>query len=118
MFRNINDYLFYALSKEWSRPLKEVDVRHVYKKDYGYLVLMNVVGIPEERLLVDIDHDSLIISGDIELEEINFKNKVAYELSLAHIKVKKIEYTVKDGFLYIEIHEDKPDTKEIKVIKK
>ena len=50
MFKNINDYLFYALSKEWSRPLKEVDVRHVYKKDYGYLVLMNVVGIPEERL--------------------------------------------------------------------
>lgn len=114
----LSNYLFYVLSKEWNRPLKEVDVRNVYKKDYGYLLLINVLGIPEERLLVDANSSNLTITGDVEIEEIDFRNRVSYELSLEHIDVKKIEYTVKDGFLFIEIHEDKPKEKTIKVNKK
>jgi HSP20 family molecular chaperone IbpA len=111
--------LFDVVFKEWTRPVKEVDVRHVYKKDYGYLLVINVLGIPEENLLVNIgDNNSLIISGSIELEEINFKNKVSYELSLGRINLEKVEYNVKDGLLYVEIYEDKPNKKEIKVIKK
>jgi len=113
-----SDYLFYVLSKEWNRPVKEIDVRNVYKQDYGYLLLINVLGIPEERLLVDAINNNLIINGDVELEEINFKNSVSYELSLKGIEVKRIDYTVKDGLLYVEIHEDKPKAREIKVNKK
>lgn len=111
--------LFDVVFKEWSRPVKEVDVRHIYKKDYGYLLVINVLGIPEERLLVDIgDDNNLVIAGDIELEEINFKNKVSYELSLGRITVDKIEYAVKDGILYVEVHEDKPAVKKVKIVKK
>lgn len=114
----LSDYLFYVLSKEWKRPLKEVDVRNVYKQDYGYLLLINVLGIPEERLLVDANADNLVITGDVELEEIGFRNSVSYELSLEGIDVKKIDYTVKDGLLFVEIHEDKPKKKAIKVTRK
>lgn len=115
----LSNYLFYVLSKEWNRPLKEVDVRNVYKQDYGYLLLINVVGIPEERLLVDVINDNLTITGDIELEEIGFKNGVSYELSLEGIDIKKIDWTVKDGLLYVEIYEDKPQKqKKIAINKK
>jgi HSP20 family molecular chaperone IbpA len=111
--------IFDVLFKEWTRPVKEVDVRHVYKKDYGYLLVINVLGIPEKRLLIDISEgNNLVITGDIELEEINFKNKVSYELSLGRVVVDKIEYTVKDGILYVEVHEDKPQVKKITINKK
>jgi len=114
----LSDYLFYVLSKEWNRPVKEIDVRNVYKQDYGYLLLINVLGIPKERLLVDATADNLVITGDVELDEIDFKNSVSYELSLEGIDVKKIDYTVKDGLLFVEIHEDKPKQKQIKVTRK
>jgi len=114
----LSDYLFYVLSKEWKRPLKEIDVRNVYKKDYGYLLLINVLGIPEERLLVDVMDNNLVITGDVELEEIDFRNSVSYELSLEGIEVKNIDYTVSDGLLFVEIHEDKPKARKIKVNKK
>jgi HSP20 family molecular chaperone IbpA len=110
--------LFSVFSKDWVRPMKEIDVQRVYKKDYGYMLCINIVGIPEERLLIGVEAGFLVINGNINLEDINFKNSVSYKISLAGIKVKKIDYSIKDGFLYVEIHEEKPASDDIVITKK
>jgi HSP20 family molecular chaperone IbpA len=97
--------LFDLVFKEWSRPVKEVKGYSVIKSDDGYVVVINALGISKEDLTIDLSGKYLVVKGETKIEEIDFTNKVGYQFYVGDLEgdIDKVEYTLIDGFLYVDI---------------
>lgn len=106
--------LFDLIYKSWARPVKEVTGTKVIKTDEGYKVVVNVLGISKDDLSINLDERYINIKGETKIEEIEFTNKVNYQLYVGDINIDKITYTLKDGFAYINVRV-KNSNKKIKI---
>jgi len=88
--------LFDLMFKEWSRPVKEANGYTVVKSDSGYVLVINA-------------------RGETKIELINFTNKVGYQFYVGDLngKLTDVDYSLKDGFLYVDIKlkQEKPKVK-------
>lgn len=107
--------LFDLVFKEWNRPVKEVKGYSAIKTDDGYVVVINALGISKDDLTIDMSGNHLIVKGETKIEEIDFTNRVSYQFDVGDLggEVKTIEYSLKDGFLYVDIKlkKEKPKVK-------
>jgi HSP20 family molecular chaperone IbpA len=107
--------LFDLMFKEWSRPVKEANGYTVVKSDSGYVLVINALGINKDDLSIKLDGNYLVVRGETKIELINFTNKVGYQFYVGDLngKLTDVDYSLKDGFLYVDIKlkQEKPKVK-------
>ena len=105
---------FDLIQGTWQRPMKEVNGYKVIKTSEGYKVVVNVLGISKDDLDISLDVKYLNIKGATKIEEIDFINKVNYQIYIGDFTIDNITYTLKDGFAYINI-KVKNENKKVKI---
>lgn len=113
---NFND-LFNVVFKSFDRPLKEVNGYKVIQKDYGYCLIINALGVDKNDLKIEVNRDTLRVSGKTEIKEIEFTNSINLVLDISQIKdkIEKVKYTMKDGLVYISLHLKQEKEKKIDI---
>jgi HSP20 family molecular chaperone IbpA len=111
-----NDF-FDLVWKSWERPIKEVKAFRVLETHDGYQIVCNALGIDKEDIKVQLLNNSLHIEGETSDDEIEYTNKVKYQFNVSRIAndIEKIDYTLRNGLLIVNIITLKTKKKEIKV---
>ncbi len=103
------DFLFNFDTDFYSFNRIVKDMRPYSKKYYDdHMTLVhNVVGISEKDLKIDIESENntayLVIKGETKDEILGTTYSVNSRFSVDANKVKNVEYTLKDGLVYIDI---------------
>lgn len=100
----------------FSRNLKDMYPYEVIKKDNSSIIVHNVVGMPKDDIKIDIVKenkvDYLVIAGETKNEVTGRNYSVSSRFKIDGDEVQNIDWYVKDGLLYIEVHfkeAQKPD---------
>jgi HSP20 family molecular chaperone IbpA len=88
----------------------------VIKKENSSILVHNLVGIAKEDIKINIEKankvDYLVISGETKNEVTGKTYSVSSRFEIDSDEVKDIDWYVRDGLLYIEVHlkeAQKPD---------
>lgn len=113
-FLDLHDFLIY---KSWDRPIKEVKAYKVIETEKGYQIIVNALGIDKDDIEVKLLQDTLHINGKTVNEQLEFTNTVRYQFNVARItkNIKKVEYSLKNGLLLIDLLLEFKEKREIKV---
>jgi HSP20 family molecular chaperone IbpA len=109
------DRPFYRFSREF---LKDMNPYEIIRKDNSSIIVHNIVGIPKEDIHIDLKKenkvDYLVISGETKNEVTNRTYSISSRFRVDSDEIKDIDWEVKDGLLYVEVHfkeSQKPDIK-------
>lgn len=108
---------FDLIYKSWDRPIKEVKAYRVLETDDGYQIVVNALGIDKDDIKVEVLQNTLHINGKTIDEDIEFTNTVRYQFNVSKIveRLKRIQYTLKNGLLHVHLILEQKHKKEIKV---
>lgn len=118
------DFLFNFDKDFYSFNRLVKDMRPYSKKYYDdHMVLVhNVVGVSENDLSINIENENntayLVIKGETKDEILETTYSVNSRFSVDANKVDNIEYSLKDGLLYIYIYYKEPIKSNISIKKK
>lgn len=108
---------FDLIYKSWDRPIKEVKAYKVLENDNGYQIVVNALGISKDDIHVEVMQNTLHINGKTVDEDIDFTNTVRYQFNVSKIvdRLKRVDYTLKNGLLHVHLILEKETKKQIKV---
>lgn len=108
---------FDLIYKSWDRPIKEVKAYKVLETEDGYQIVVNALGIDKKDIDVKVLQNTLHIDGRTVDEDIDFTNTVRYQFNISKIveRLKKVEYTLKNGLLHVHLILEQKHKKDIKV---
>lgn len=111
--------LFDEIFKSWNRPVREVKGYEIRRAEYGYLIIVNTLGIGEEDIEIGVENKILSLKGKTNNEKIMFENSVQYSWTLENLKerVKEVRHESKNGLTLLHIHTEIEDVPAIKVTK-
>lgn len=102
--------------KYWDRPVYESKGFIVKDTEKGQLLIANVVGIDKDDLKVELVGNTLKIHGETKLEELGTTTKTNIELPIKADKLSDtIEYTLKNGYLYVYLNVKEIPKRDIKI---
>ena len=113
--------LFFDFDKDFFK-FRRPDAYRVKTDKDKTTIVQNVVGIEEEDLTVEIEMERnvsyLVVRGETKNEILGNTYNVNSRWSVNADEIKNIEYTTKDGLLYIDIFYKKPAKVKISIEKK
>ena len=109
--------VFDIIFKNWSRPVMESQGYKIRKTEKGYTIIVNTLGISEDDLEVKLENKVLSLSGNTEIKELSFTNKVNYSWTTEYMKdpIKKIRWESKNGLTLIYVETEQKKEPQIKV---
>ena len=127
MFFDDFDNLFSGMFNRFRRPVLDQQYYSVYKKDKGYVIVFNTLGMDKDDIKISVEKQKgspyriLRVKGQKNIEDIDFQNSVDMALSLNfNDEIESTSYTVKDGltkvYLKVKMPEPKKDDSDIKYI--
>lgn len=127
MFFDDFDNLFSGMFNRFRRPVLDQKYYSVYKKDKGYVIVFNTLGMDKDDIKISVEKQKgspyriLRVKGQKNIEDIDFQNSVDMALSLNfNDEIESTSYTVKDGltkvYLKVKMPEPKKDDSDIKYI--
>lgn len=111
-----NDF-FDLVWKSWERPMKEVSAYKVMEIEDGYRIVLNALGIDKDDVKVELLQNSLHIIGETVDDDMDYTNKVKYQFNVSRIQkdIEKIDYSLKNGLLIVNIRVETRKKKNIKI---
>lgn len=109
--------VFDIIFKNWSRPVMESQGYKIRKTEKGYTIIVNTLGISEDDLEVKLENKVLSLSGNTEIKELSFTNKVNYSWTTEYMKdpIKGIRWESKNGLTLIYVETEQKKEPQIKV---
>ena len=102
MFFDDFDNLFSGMFNRFRRPVLDQKYYSVYKKDKGYVIVFNTLGMDKDDIKISVEKQKgspyrvLRVKGQKNIDDIDFQNSVDMALSLnfndENILIKKIIY--------------------------
>lgn len=122
--------MFYDLQKifgDFSRPFKEVDCAKLYKKEKGYILVINALGIGKDNIKVDISYDTEETGNKLPIISVSGSQTNKYSgkdytlsyraaINIAE-QIKQVNYDCEDGICTIFIEVEKPKELEKTIVK-
>lgn len=125
LFDSFDDFdsLFNKLHSAFTRPVKDMSPYRVYKKDSGFIVVCNTLGIDKKDLKVSVEkrkgspYPVIKIVGQTKVEAINFENNVNLELSVSILEdqIEKVSYKTENGLTQVFVKMKKAEQTKIDV---
>ena len=111
-----NDF-FDLVWKSWERPMKEVKAYKLMEIEDGYRIVLNALGIDKDDVKVELLQNSLHIIGETVDDDIDYTNKVKYQFNVSRIQkdIERIDYSLKNGLLIVNIRVETRKRKNIKI---
>lgn len=104
------DSLFSKVWNNFSRPVADQYPFKTIKKENGYVIVCNTLGLAKEDVQVNIEskkgspYPILKVSGETAIENISFQNKVNLGIQLRmEQEIESVKYEVKNGLTTIFI---------------
>lgn len=120
----MKNYLFNFLDWDgdfysFSRPTKDMYPYEIVRKDDKCTIVFNALGIPQENISIDFDKsrgtDYLVINGENKNKVTNKTYSIKARFIIDTNEIKDIEWSLKDGLLYVEITYKKPEKPQIEI---
>jgi len=119
-FDDLFSQLFTGAYSRFNTPVKDMQPFKAFAvEDKGYVVVCKTLGISKENITVNLTKEKgtnfrlLKISGETNLEKIDFRNKVDLGIRLKfEEEIDSIQYEVKDGLTIIFIKTKQPEVKD------
>lgn len=113
-----NSFFFEEIFKGWKRPVIEANGYKFIKNDKGYMLIANTLGISKSDLTLELKKKIFTLKGETKNQEIDFTNKVNYQLDLSKIDedIEEIEYTVENGLTIVQFKVSSEPEKHIPII--
>jgi HSP20 family molecular chaperone IbpA len=100
--------LFKMTFSTFNRPVKDMQPYRYIKKENGYILVINTLGISKEDIKVQITTEKgdpyryLHIKGATKLDKFDFENRVDLVIRLYMVEeVEEFAYEVKDGLTVV-----------------
>lgn len=125
-FDDFND-MFSGMFNRFRRPVLDQKYFNVYKKDKGYIIVFNTLGMSKDDIKISVEKQKgspykiLRITGEKDIADIAFHNSVDMAVSLNFKdEIESTSYTVNDGltkvYLKVKMPEPEKDIQDIKYI--